>query len=81
MKNSWPTRSWVEAVFGLVSAAMFALTLVLPDWIERLFDLAPDGGDGSAEWQWTASFAVAAVLLFADASRVWWRSRAPSASR
>ncbi len=22
----------------------------MPDWIERIFGLAPDGGDGSAEW-------------------------------
>lgn len=81
MKSAWPTRLWVGAVLGLVSAAMLALTLVLPAWIERFFDLAPDGGDGSTEWEWAASFAVATLLFFADAGRVWWRARAPSASR
>ena len=43
------------------------------DFIERLFGVAPDGGDGSVELLW-----VAALLLVASAlvARRLWRTRA-----
>ena len=49
---------------------MFVLTLVWPDWIEGIFGADPDGGNGSAEWGWTAAFAVAAFILAVDAGRM-----------
>jgi hypothetical protein len=81
MRKRWPARSCVEAMFGAISAALFALALLVPDWIERAFDLAPDGGDGSAEWGWAAAFAVASIVLVADAAVVWRRSQLSSALR
>lgn len=75
MRSATPLRSWLEMVMGGLSALMLAATLVWPDWIERLFELEPDAGDGSAEWNWVIAFAVAALLLFADAGRIWWRAR------
>ena len=81
MKNKWPTRLWIDAILGVVSAVMLALTLLTPDWIERFFDVSPDGGDGSAEWGWAASLAIATLLLVADAGRVLWRCRVPAMSR
>ena len=77
----WPVRSCIEAMFGVISAALFALTLWVPDWIERAFDLAPDGGDGSAEWGLAAAFAVASIVLVSDAALVWRRSQLSSALR
>jgi len=68
-------------MFGVISAALFALTLWVPDWIERAFDLAPDGGDGSAEWGLAAAFAVASIVLVSDAALVWRRSQLSSALR
>ena len=50
MNSAAPLRSWVEMLMGGLSALVFAATLVWPDWIERLFGIEPDGGDGSAEW-------------------------------
>jgi hypothetical protein len=80
MQRRRPTRFWVEMTFGVASAALLAMTLAWPDWIERVLGLAPDGGDGSAEWGWTAGFAIATLVFFADAGRTWWRSaRAPAA--
>jgi hypothetical protein len=40
---------YTEVAAAIVSAALFVLTLVDPQWIETLFDEAPDGGDGSLE--------------------------------
>jgi len=42
-------RFMAELGAALLSAAVFLSTLVEPHWFERLFDEAPDGGDGSLE--------------------------------
>ena len=68
-----PFRVWLyrlEIAVALASAALLALTLAVPQWIEMLFDAAPDGGDGSAErWIVGALFGLAAVLAAVLARR------------
>ncbi len=68
-----PFRVWLyrlEIATALASAALFALTLIEPQWIEMLFQASPDGGDGSAErWVVGTLFGVAAVLAAALARR------------
>jgi len=82
MKSRLPLRFWVEAGLAAASAAVLALTLVWPDWIERSIDLAPDGGDGSAEWGWAIALAVVTLVFFVDAGRMWRRTvRASAASK
>jgi len=71
MQNRLPTRIWVETALGLMSAALLALTIVLPDWIELLFGSAPDAGDGSTEWGLALSLAAVSVLMFGFAGRTW----------
>lgn len=70
-----PSRSWLywtEIALSLLSAALFALTLLDPQWIEHWFDASPDGGDGAAErWVVAGGFLAAAVLAAALA----WRER------
>jgi hypothetical protein len=48
-QNRLPARVWVELALGLISSALLALALLSPRWMELLFGLAPDAGDGSAE--------------------------------
>ena len=68
MFRVWLYRTEVAA--ALVSAALFVLTLVDPQWIERWFDESPDGGDGSAErWIVGAGFLIAALLAAVLARR------------
>ena len=38
-----------EVAAAIISACLFVLTLVDPQWIETLFDESPDGGDVSLE--------------------------------
>jgi hypothetical protein len=73
MQNRLPVRFWVAMVLGLTSATLLALTIVLPDWMEVLFGVAPDAGDGSAEWGLALAWAVASVLMFGLAGRTWRR--------
>jgi hypothetical protein len=68
-------RFWLEAALGLTSAALLALTLVLPDWFEVLFEFEADAGDGTAEWALALTLAAVTVVAFALAGRTWHRRR------
>ena len=73
---------WTEVAASLIGIVGFVATLVEPEWIERLFDEAPDGGDGSAErWLVGAAFLVAAVVAALLAHRERRRARLAGASR
>lgn len=52
----------VEVVLAGLSGVLAAVTFVWPDWIELVFRVNPDGGNGWLEW------AVAGSLLLASAA-------------
>jgi hypothetical protein len=41
---------WLEVALGTLTTALLVLTLAWPQWIELMFGIEPDGGDGSLEW-------------------------------
>lgn len=65
-------RFWVEVALSALSGLALVLTLVWEEWIEAVFGVEPDGGDGSAEW---LVFLVLAVLAVGSGvlARVEWR--------
>ena len=49
------------------------------DFIERLFGVAPDGGDGSLEVAWLAAIALAIIaVVFRGRIRAWLVARSAS---
>jgi len=42
------------------------------DFIERLFGVSPDNGDGSTELMWFIAFVAVALVV----TRLWWQRRA-----
>lgn len=56
-----------------ISAAACVATLIEPQWFERLFDSAPDGGDGSLETWVAVVVSAAACAVFAWLARRDWR--------
>jgi len=72
MRREPRRRFWVEVGLALMSAALFAITLLWHDWIEVVFGVDPDEGNGLAEVLVSASF-LAMTLVFAVFSRLEWR--------
>jgi hypothetical protein len=69
------TRSLtVKVALAVTSAFLALLTLVVPDWIEAVFHVDPDGGNGSLEWLFVAVFVVA-TAVFTLMARVELRTR------
>lgn len=66
-----PAKIWVELLLGLMSAVLLTLAIVLPNWMELLFRLAPDAGDGSAERGFALLWAAISLLMFGLAGRAW----------
>lgn len=65
-------RFWVEAVCGTMTGVLAVVTLFWSDWIEAVFGVDPDHGNGSFEWLVVAFLAVITVSLIV-AARVEWR--------
>ena len=62
-------RTRIETVAALSAGLLCLLTLVVPDWIEVVFRVDPDGGDGIAEWAVAGRLALVAVVLGLAARR------------
>jgi hypothetical protein len=63
---AWGTarkRFVAEVCAGVVTAFATVLTLLVPEWIEVVFGVDPDHGDGSLEWLIAGAFALATVGL------------------
>lgn len=64
-------RFWIEAVAAVATGVVLVLTAIWPRWIESLFEVDPDGGDGSLEWALVAALALVTITL-SIAARVEW---------
>lgn len=61
-------RVGVEMVMAVISVILFAVTLVVPRWIETFTGLDPDNGSGGMELALPVAFA-AAGLVFGHVAR------------
>jgi hypothetical protein len=80
MRRSRGVRFWVELSLTCVSAFLFLLTLANAEWIELVFGVEPDGGDGSLEWMITAGLLVVTIVLSLLTFREGRRSASPAPS-
>jgi hypothetical protein len=74
-------RRWISGVLAVASTVLLVLTLFRPQWIEGIFGVEPDSGDGSAETLLAVGLAVVAVMSSVDAAKLWWRLRQADPNR
>lgn len=68
-------RFWIESVVAAAAGVLALVTVFWHDWIEAVFGVDPDHGNGAVEWLVVAVLAVAAMALAAGARYEWRRVR------
>ena len=68
-------RFWLESIFGSIAVILAVITLFWHGWIEAVFGVDPDKGNGSAEWLVVVVFLVLAALLAVGARAEWRRAQ------
>jgi len=74
MPSGLRRRFWLESMCGSVAGIVTVLTLFWRDWIEAVFRIHPDGGNGSAEWLIVFVLLLVTVALAVGARREWRRA-------
>ena len=72
MQPGLRSRFWIESILASATGILTIVTIFWRDWIEAVFGVDPDHGNGSAEWAAVAVLALAAAL-FAAGARIEWR--------
>jgi hypothetical protein len=68
-------RFYLEAILAALSTGLFILTLISRDWIEEIFHVEPDEGNGSLEWTIVIVLFVVSIALISLARRDWRRAQ------
>ena len=69
---------WVPCIICVVAIAATVLSLVQPQWIERVSGASPDEGSGESEW-WITAVTVAIAIGSLAVTRWRWRRIQPAA--
>jgi hypothetical protein len=70
-------RFWIESALVGLTTILLLVTLVSREWIEILFGVDPDDGNGSLEWA-IVGLLIAFTITFILIARAEWRKRAGS---
>jgi hypothetical protein len=68
-------RLRLEIGLAAVSVLLFVATVAWPEWIEMIFGVDPDHGDGSLEWLIMGVTALCAIGALLRARADWRRLR------
>jgi hypothetical protein len=78
-RSVWELRA--EVVTGIACAVLGVITLFWSEWIEAVFGVDPDHGNGRLEWSVVVILLVAAIGLGARARAVRRRRLVPGGSQ
>ena len=73
-------RAWIATASATAGLILSGVTLVVPNWLERIFEVEPDAGGGEVEWLTAAGLLAVAVVCIGWAS-LEWRSIRTAAKR
>ncbi len=74
MRNPLRRPFWLETSMATVTSILLVITSIWRDWIEIVFGVDPDRGNGTLEWLIVAALLVVAIMLITLASYEWRRS-------
>ena len=74
MPSGLRRRFWLESICGSVTGIVAVMTLFWHDWMEAVFKIDPDSGNGSAEWLIVLVLLLVTVALAMGAQREWRRA-------
>jgi hypothetical protein len=69
-------RFWLETGMATITGILFVITMVWRDWIETVFHVSPDNGNGSFEWFLVGVLLVVTITLSVLARYEWRRAQA-----
>jgi hypothetical protein len=75
MKTALRFRFWAEMGLAIITGILFVITFVWNDWIEIVFHVDPDGGNGAVEWLIVGVLLVATITLVVLVRFEWRRAR------
>jgi hypothetical protein len=75
MPSGLRSRFWLETILGSITGIVAIITLFWQDWIETVFGVDPDHGNGSAEWLVVAVLLLITAALAVGARHEWRRSQ------
>ncbi len=75
MKKAMRFRFWLETGMATTTGILFVITLIWRDWIERVFGIELDAGNGSLEWLIVGVLLAVTIALFVQAHYEWRRAR------
>jgi undecaprenyl pyrophosphate phosphatase UppP len=75
MPHGLRRRFLVETVAGSITGCLAVVTLFWHDWIEAVFGVDPDRGNGSAEWLVVVALFIVTVILAVGARLEWRRAQ------
>ena len=79
MKKGLRIWFYAEAIIGVLASALFVYTLFARDWIEAVFNVDPDQGQGWVEWMIVGALLIAALTAGYLARREWRRTAVAAA--
>jgi DMSO/TMAO reductase YedYZ heme-binding membrane subunit len=75
MPSGLSYRFWLESILGSVAGVVAVVTLFWRGWIEAVFGVDPDKGNGSAEWLVVFILLILAGALAVGARLEWRRAQ------
>ena len=74
------TRVRLESAVAILTTMAAILTAAVPSWIEAIFGIDPDAGNGAVEWGVTIAFAAVTLVVVRAARSTSRRLHARSAA-
>ena len=75
IKGAMRFRFWLEIGMASVTGILFMITLIWRNWIEMIFNVSLDNGDGSLEWLTVGVLLVMTITLSVLARYEWRRAQ------